>query len=285
MEKPLPVSFREPLYKTYAWFYGANLDEVRFPLDSYHSLQDFFDRNLKDGARPIADSTLVSPSDSVLKCYGEITEENERIPMIKDATYNVRCFLGADPIVNRELPSPEDALGRRIPDDPSTGKKGSSLKYAVLYLGPGDCHRVFSPCKLKVHEGMHFAGEALPLFNWLLTRLNDVFTVNERVVLNGTWEHGRMFVSLVGAQNVNKIHLAFDKDLKTNDFRGVPAYRGGEVPRRKFKDVLLEAGEQLGGFKLGSTVVLIFDAPENFEWSVNLGDKIKIGEPLGHIKK
>ncbi len=44
--------------------YGVNLDEARFPLDSYPSFGDFFCRTLKDGIRPIQNANpdaLVGP--------------------------------------------------------------------------------------------------------------------------------------------------------------------------------------------------------------------------------
>jgi len=278
-ENPLPVAMREPLYKTYAWMYGANLDEVRYPLDSYRCIQDFFSRKLKDNVRPIADTLMVSPCDSTIMCMGEITEQNERIPMIKHATYNVASFLGQCPVSVDKLPEDAIATKRKSGDDENDKRR---IKYAVLYLAPGDYHRVHAPCRIKVHEGDHYSGEALPLFKGLLTRLNDVFTVNERVVLTGSWEHGRMWVGLVGAYNVNSIKLAFEKDLKTNNYRSVPAYRGGEVGSRRWPDVELDKGDELGGFKMGSTVVLVFDAPDDFRWDVEVGDKLKMGQALGH---
>eukprot|EP00397_Hematodinium_sp_SG-2012_P039885 GEMP01043619.1.p1 GENE.GEMP01043619.1~~GEMP01043619.1.p1 ORF type:complete len:340 (-),score=73.73 GEMP01043619.1:687-1706(-) len=261
-ENTVPLAMREPLYKSYAWMYAANLDEIRYPIDSYRCLQDFFHRNLKDGARPIADAPLVSPCDAQLLCMGDITESEHRLPMIKGATYNIRSFLGIDP--HEDLPP------------------NRTQKYAVLYLAPGDYHRVHAPCRMQVLDGQHFAGEALPLFKGLLTRMNDVFCVNERVVLSGLWESGRIFVSLVAAYNVNGISLAFEKNLKTNDFRAVPAYRGGEVNRRLFDNVFLEPGEHLGGFKMGSTVVVVFDAKEDFQWDVKLGDRLRVGQAFGH---
>merc|ERR1719463_574167 len=52
-EVTIPVALRVPLFRAFAWKYGANLDEVRYPLDSFHTLNDFFCRTLTDEARPI----------------------------------------------------------------------------------------------------------------------------------------------------------------------------------------------------------------------------------------
>lgn len=46
----------------------------------------------------------------------------------------------------------------------------------------------------------------------------------------------------------------------------------------------LTKGEEVGGFKLGSTVVLVFEAPDNFQFDLQIGQKIKMGESLGGFK-
>ena len=42
-------------------------------------------------------------------------------------------------------------------------------------------------------------------------------------------------------------------------------------------------GNRIGNFNLGSSIVLIFEAPEDFEFVVSAGQRIKYGEPLGTI--
>ncbi|KAK6201692.1 phosphatidylserine decarboxylase-domain-containing protein [Scheffersomyces amazonensis] len=46
----------------------------------------------------------------------------------------------------------------------------------------------------------------------------------------------------------------------------------------------LTKGQEMGGFKLGSTVVLIFEAPDNFKFDLELGQKVKMGQQLGHFE-
>lgn len=40
-------------------------------------------------------------------------------------------------------------------------------------------------------------------------------------------------------------------------------------------------GDELGGFRLGSTIVLVFEAPEKFIFTLEKGEKIKMGEAMG----
>lgn len=46
----------------------------------------------------------------------------------------------------------------------------------------------------------------------------------------------------------------------------------------------LTKGQEVGGFKLGSTVVLIFEAPDNFKFDLEIGQKVKMGEQLGRFE-
>ena len=61
----------------------------------------------------------------------------------------------------------------------------------------------------------------------------------------------------------------------------------GKQPQNTFFDkhfpqpVTVRKGDMFGEFNLGSTIVLIFEAPHGFQFKVNEGDKIKFGRPLG----
>jgi len=43
--------------------------------------------------------------------------------------------------------------------------------------------------------------------------------------------------------------------------------------------------QEMGGFKLGSTVVLVFEAPDDFEFAVRPGQKVKVGQKLGDVDR
>ena len=183
---------------------------------------------------------------------------------VKGTTYNIRSFLGFDP---RDVAS-----------------ETSELHYIVLYLAPRNYHRFHSPCEMKVGKGRHFCGELLPVRPWFLQRFNDVLAVNERVALTGQWQFGLMNLVAVGAANTGSIFLDFDAKLKTNRLRDIAVHCGGDISEKLYPNgVELHCGENVGGFRMGSTVVLVFESPKGFQWAVAPGDSLKVGQPLGQV--
>jgi len=268
-EMPVPRPLRAPLYRLFARVCGCCLEEVRGALESFPSLADFFCRSLREGARPVASLPrgLVSPVDGRLLTTGVVDRPDTRVEQVKGTTYSVRGLLGLDPTKTKD------------PANPS-----SSVHYAVIYLRPGDYHQVHSPCECAVQYGRHFPGELLPVGGGILKWMHDVFCVNERVVLSGTWLFGAMHLILVAAANVGNIYLNFDDSLQTNNKRDLTVHCGGDVASRLYDGgVSLAAGDALGGFRLGSTVVLVFDGPADFEWLVPLGGAVRVGEALGRV--
>lgn len=91
-----------------------------------------------------------------------------------------------------------------------------------------------------------------------------------------------------GATNVGSIQIYIDEQLKTNQWCGMKLGRTNvddEYDELTLpNDTMLAKGELIGQFNMGSTVVLIFEAPKDFRFYVRPGQKIKMGEPLGCIK-
>ncbi|OTA94384.1 hypothetical protein M434DRAFT_394792 [Hypoxylon sp. CO27-5] len=188
----------------------------------------------------------------------------------------------------------------------------TALYYAVVYLAPGDYHRFHSPANWVVERRRHFAGELYSVSPYLQRTLPGLFTLNERVVLLGRWRWGFFSFVPVGATNVGSIAVNFDKELRTNSLltdtaadraaeeaaaRGEPYAGFSEASYAAASAVLggyaLRRGEEMGGFKLGSTIVLVFEAPvaENpgskrgFVWAVEKGQKVKMGQALGYVEE
>lgn len=212
------------------------------------------------------------------------------------------------------------ALGDKPWYDRFTEKK-SALYYCVIYLAPGDYHRFHSPTSWVAEKRRHFAGELYSVSPYLQRTLPGLFTLNERVALLGRWRWGFFSMTPVGATNVGSIIINFDKELRTNSLltdtaadraaeeamqRGEPYSGYSEATYEHASPILhgqaLRRGEEMGGFQLGSTIVLVFEAPighrhatsedKNSEdtvkhggwnWNLQKGQRVKVGESLGWV--
>jgi phosphatidylserine decarboxylase len=172
-------------------------------------------------------------------------------------------------------------------------KPNHSLFFTVIYLAPGDYHRFHSPAAWVVEKRRHFAGELFSVSPYMAKRLENLFVLNERVALLGRWRSGFFGMIPVGATNVGSIKVNFDEDLRTNRRR--PRRRARPPPGTSSEAVYSHAspvlggqpltyGQEMGGFALGSTIVLIFEAPDDFEFVVKAGEKVKVGEKLGDLR-
>ncbi|KAK3308239.1 phosphatidylserine decarboxylase-domain-containing protein [Chaetomium strumarium] len=207
----------------------------------------------------------------------------------------------------------ELALGERSWLDYLTPGSRHQLHYAVIYLAPGDYHRFHSPTNWVVERRRHFAGELYSVSPYLQRTLPGLFTLNERVVLLGRWRWGFFSYVPVGATNVGSIKINFDRELRTNSLttdteadkaaeeaakRGEPYLGYAEATYEAASAVLrghaLRRGEEMGGFQLGSTIVLVFEAPAaehdesgghkgGWHWNVERGQRVKVGQALGYV--
>jgi phosphatidylserine decarboxylase len=133
----------------------------------------------------------------------------------------------------------------------------TNLFQIVLYLAPGDYHGFHAPSNVEFTERRHFCGLLLPVAPWMLRACPSLFEANERVVLLGNYDKNkRMVYAAVGATNVGSIVMKFDDTLVTNnasDDMETKHFRQYKVP------VALMRGEEVGFFRMGSTIVMIFE--------------------------
>lgn len=110
----------------------------------------------------------------------------------------------------------------------------------------------------------------------------DLFSLNERVLYVGEWPGGFMAYAVIGATNVGSIKVYCDKKLATNTIQWPET-----IP---WQDVSLDCtrinkGQLFGEFRLGSTIVLLFEAPQDFQFCLQAGQSIKVGQPLSVCNK
>ncbi|PGH02819.1 phosphatidylserine decarboxylase [Blastomyces parvus] len=200
-----------------------------------------------------------------------------------------------------------------------TPTSNRSLFYVVIYLAPGDYHRFHSPVSWVVESRRHFAGELFSVSPYLQRTLPGLFTLNERIVLLGRWRWGFFSMTPVGATNVGSIKINFDSELRTNSLttdtaadraaaaaakRGEPYSGFSEATYHHASKTLaghaLQRGEEMGGFQLGSSIVLVFEAPlgkrpsfdlgwmgehreGGWKWKIEKGQYVKVGQAMGEV--
>jgi phosphatidylserine decarboxylase len=129
---------------------------------------------------------------------------------------------------------------------------------------------------------------------------------NERVSIRGQWELGEMAMIFVGALNVGSISLHFDsgistnarkpnvgdyswrKDYETKKVKDITEDKIEKVSKEILEDNKTEAtngihikkGSEIGMFNFGSTIVLLFTAPEGLSFNFKAGDKVKVGQAI-----
>ncbi|EFA85751.1 phosphatidylserine decarboxylase [Heterostelium album PN500] len=261
----VPVSLRPTVYGTYASLFGVKVDEAEKPLIEYPSLAAFFCRRLKKDARKIDDAApLVSPVDGKVIYYGPVTGDS--LEQVKGINYSLTHFLGDNEIKQIE---------------------NKNLYHVGIYLSPGDYHGIHSPCQWTIKERNHFPGYLFPVAKVAVDNIPGLFALNERVVLAGQWRHGFFSLTPVGASNVGTIEMDFDKGLKTNNQND----KYGSPENYYFKSyspqISQQKGEELAFFKMGSTVILIFEVPKDqkFEFDLKPGQSVILGQSIGKLEK
>ncbi|XP_029778527.1 phosphatidylserine decarboxylase proenzyme, mitochondrial isoform X3 [Suricata suricatta] len=279
----LPHWLRRPVYSLYIWTFGVNMKEAAVEdLHHYRNLSEFFRRKLKPQARPVCGlHSVISPSDGKILNFGQV--KNCEVEQVKGVTYSLESFLGPR-TSTEDLPFPPATPSGSFRNQLVT-REGNELYHCVIYLAPGDYHCFHSPTDWTVSHRRHFPGSLMSVNPGMARWIKELFCHNERVVLTGDWKHGFFSLTAVGATNVGSIRIYFDRDLHTNS----PRYSKGSyndfsfVTHTNKEGIPMRKGEHLGEFNLGSTIVLIFEAPKDFNFKLKAGQKIRFGEALGSL--
>ena len=265
----LPIGLRPALYGFYASIFHADLDEMELDLSAFPNLVEFFVRALKHNARPIAENAnMISPADGKVLYFGPVT--SCRVEQVKGVTYDLRQFLG-------DL---NDSTSNRLADDYVNSllkNPDNRLYQLIIYLAPGNYHRFHSPTDWNIKFRRHFPGKLLSVNPKVLKFMRNLFSLNERVVYVGEWTGGFMAYTAVGATNVGSIRVYCDGNLATN------TVQWPEIAHPKEANLgyaPIAKGELFGEFRLGSTIVLLFEAPRDFRFCLQVGQTIKVGQAL-----
>jgi phosphatidylserine decarboxylase len=249
---PRPITRR--LVRWFATAYKIDVDAAAQPVEHYQSIGHFFTRDLREGLRPI-ESDFVSPVDGVLRNFG--TVEDGRLQQVKGKSYTVARFLGDD-------------------DHAKRYERGA---YFNLYLSPQDYHHVHSPVSGNIVRSVHIPGKLWPVNDWSLAHIDELFSINERVVTYiDTRELGLVAAVMIGATNVGKISVVYDSFISNAARTTRTAIRDYATP------IPIAAGDRLGTFHMGSSVVVLLEPGRIDLTRVRLeaGKKVQYGSAVLH---
>ena len=251
--RTVPVSWRGAVYRGYSRIFGARWEDAELPLEAYPSINAFFTRRLKPGLRPLAPDAIICPVDAAVGAYGTVTHDT--LVQAKGRDYSLTALLGSKAFADRF--------------------EGGT--YTTLYLSPKDYHRIHVPLDGAITEATYVPGELWPVNVAAVTHVADLFAVNERIVITLVRPNGGvMAIVPVGATMVGMTRLTFD-DLHTNA-------RRREVQQRRYDPpVTMRAGDQLGHFEFGSTVVLVCSRDCGIIEPLTLDAPVRLGQRLGAL--
>jgi phosphatidylserine decarboxylase len=221
---------------------------------AYKSYNEFFTRALKPEVRPISSGLFdfVSPADGTLSAFGHIDEG--QLIQAKGRNFSVIDLLGGDTNLA------------------SVFKDGSFL---TVYLAPQDYHRVHIPMDGHLSEMIYVPGSLFSVNQETAEGIPNLFARNERIVTIFNTSRGRVAIILIGAMIVGSMETVWAGQVAPNKTPGVKNYSYNN-------SIFLRRGEELGRFKLGSTVIILTEANVlNFDLDLKLGNAILMGQRLG----
>lgn len=264
--RPLPRWLRRAVIGGFARRVGADLAEAELAPEEYGSLQAFFTRRLRAGARPLDPDprAVVHPADGRLVAQGAIAPDTR--VLVKGIAFSIPELLGGADLA-----------------DPFVGGQ-----FAITYLSPRDYHRVHSPFGGEVTSWVHVPGTLFPVNPGSVAREPGLFALNERLVtlMHGP-EIGRFAVVMVAAVGVGHITVSYDPEVATHgracDLDGTAEVAVRVKPFPAGARPALAKGSELGIFHLGSTAIILFERDRVAFDPVEGEPSVRVGARIGRL--
>lgn len=240
--------------------YAVNMQEaIETDPFAYKNYNKFFTRKLKPECRPLDNNpaAIVSPADGVIAQIGNIN--NNKIIQAKKHNYSVQSLLGND-------------------DSYSSFING---KFVTIYLAPKDYHRVHMPISGRLKKMIYIPGKLFSVNTHAAENIPDLFARNERVVAIFDTVAGPMAIILVGAMIVGSIETSWAGVISPPHTKQI-----NTTSYSTDSTIEIAKGNEMGLFKLGSTVIVLFPS-QTALWDNNIigNMDIKMGQKIATITK
>ena len=252
--------FKDLFIERFIGLYKVDIDEVKHEVPGgFATFNEFFIRELEDGARPIDvdPSSVVSPVDGTVSSAGVI--HGNRIFQAKGHDYTLEDLLATDL---------QEA--RRFVDG----------TYATIYLAPYNYHRVHAPLDGRVTAARYLPGDLFSVNTATAAHVPGLFHRNERLALHFDSANGPWVLVFVGALNVGSISTPWSGEIRPRHSGVVESIDLAQGPRQ------VARGDLLGWFNMGSTVILLAP-PGACDWRDDLqaGHTVRMGESIGALQR
>jgi len=228
--------------------YNINMDEAKLKKASdFDTFNNFFTRELEEGARTIDDdkNALCYPVDGAISQQDDIVDG--QLIQAKGFNYSLTSLLGGDE---------------------KTAAPFQGGKFSCIYLAPKDYHRIHMPMAATLREMIYVPGELFSVNPLTAQNVPDLFARNERVVAIFDTEFGELAMVLVGATIVASIETTWAGTITPP--AGKDIFRW-QYPKEGSDAITFKKGDEMGRFKLGSTVVSTFAPNMLSEFAPNSG--------------
>lgn len=241
---------RKVFHMLYGGKYDA-LDEAALekPLDQFRSINELFTRGVRPELRPIPDQTdqFLSPVDGTVQDIGRL--QHDSVMTIKGIRYTL------------------DSLCPETETEPF-----HNGHFAILFLSPNDCHRVFTPAAGSLRQLVHVPGHRLLVHPPYQTPKFPVFSLNERLVMQFQTPLGECLMIMVAGWGVGHITHPFRIGRRISPRR--VSVTKLEPPR------IVDRAEWIATFELGSTVIVVTERNRTTSALPEHGQSVRFGQPL-----
>lgn len=246
---------KDQFIQRFAKAYQIDMSNAVEPeLTNYGCFNDFFTRAIHLDSRPIDDdeSSFCSPVDGAISQFGKI--ESGRIIQAKGHSYSTLELLGG------------------IQEQAEYFNNG---EFCTIYLAPKDYHRIHMPCDGELISMTHVPGQLFSVNPLTAQNVPKLFARNERVVSLFETRFGKMAMVSVGATIVGSIETVWAGNITPPSRKTIKQWNYSE------QNIVLKKGEEMGRFKLGSTVILLMEK-KSWQWnqSIELESNVILGQNL-----